>query len=67
MSLGKLEFQLPEEREEFELAQNGHKYKFALNDFDNWLRGLAKYEDKDVVSINEARDKLRELVSEYLD
>lgn len=56
-----LSFKLPEEQEEFESALNGSKYKGALEDLDNWLRGLAKYQDQETVSIEEVRQKLREL------
>ena len=66
---GILEFNLsePGEREDFELAQNGYKYKLAIDDFDEWLRKLYKYEDKTEVSIEEARAKLREIQQEYLE
>ena len=58
---GILEFSLPEENEEFELAQNGFKYKIALDDMDNWLRGKIKYGDLDEKThelYQECRDKL---------
>lgn len=62
-----LEFQLPEEREDFDLALNGYKYKLAMDDYDGWLRGLDKYGDKTEVGINEAREKLRECLETYFD
>jgi hypothetical protein len=40
---GKLEFNLPEERDEFDLAINGWKYKSVLAEFDNYLRSKVKY------------------------
>lgn len=44
MSKGILEFNLPEEQEEFEQAQNGWKFKVALQEIDNeLLRSLVKY------------------------
>lgn len=61
---GYLSFSLPEEREEFETAQQGSGFKFALQDYDNWLRNLAKYEDKETVTIEEAREKLFEILGE---
>lgn len=64
MPLAKLVFRLPQETEEFLLAQNGGKYKAALDDLDNWLRNLAKYENKKNVTIEAAREKLRELMNE---
>ena len=54
-----LEFDLPQDQEALELAENGPMYKFLIDDVDNWLRGLAKYEDKEVVSIEEVRERLR--------
>lgn len=60
MAIGKLVYKLPEEREEFETAQNGIRYKIVLSEIDGWLRNLAKYQDKDVVSIDELRSKIRE-------
>lgn len=40
-----LTFDLPEEREEFEMAANGWKLYMAISTFDNWLRGKIKHED----------------------
>ena len=64
MSKAVLEFNLPEERDDFEIAQNGWKYKAALDDLDIWLRSMQKYENKISVSIKAVRDKLRELMDE---
>jgi hypothetical protein len=61
---GTLVFTLPEEREEFELAQNGWKYKAALEDLSAWLRSKYKYENKETLTIEEIREKLVELTSE---
>lgn len=55
-----LSFNLPEDSEEFKDAQNGSRLKIAVEEFDDWLRGLEKYSNLDTVSIQEARDKLRE-------
>lgn len=63
--IGKLVFKLPEDREDFELAQNGWKYKAALEDFSAWLRSKYKYEDKETLTIEEIRDKLAELTSDF--
>jgi len=40
-----LQFQLPEENEDFEAAFNGHKYKRAHWDFDQLLRSEMKYKE----------------------
>ena len=38
-----LKFEIPEEREEFELACNAVKYSIVLSDIDNYLRGKLKH------------------------
>ena len=40
-----LQFNLPEERHEFEVASNGQNYLSALHDLDNYLRSKLKYEE----------------------
>lgn len=45
MAKGILEFELPEEREDFETAQNGWKYKSILKELDEDLRRKLKYEN----------------------
>jgi hypothetical protein len=40
----KLEFDLPEEQDDFEVASNGWKYRSVLFDLDNFLRNKLKYE-----------------------
>ena len=62
--IGILKFKLPEEREEFELAQKAIDYSIVLDEFDNWLRGLIKYGDAETIELQVVRDKLREFMSE---
>ncbi len=57
---GILEFNLPEEREEFKIAQTGIDWKFALEEVDLWLRNLSKYTDQITVTIEEVRQKIQE-------
>jgi len=60
-----LEFNLPEEEEEFLLAFNGARYAIALDELDNWLRSKIKYGDNHMlveVTYQECRDKLTELM-----
>jgi len=40
-----LKFDLPEEREEFELASNAVNYSIVLSDIDNYLRSKIKHTD----------------------
>lgn len=62
MSKAILEFNLPEENEEFELAKNGARLSYAIDDFDNWLRSELKYNDK----LTEAEYNVYELVRSNL-
>lgn len=61
---GILVFLLPEDSEEFKLAQKGSLYKYALDDLDNWLRSKAKYEDIEQITITEVRNKIAELYTD---
>ena len=40
-----LEFDLPEENDDFQAAINGHNYKSAIWDFDQLLRSEIKYKE----------------------
>jgi len=62
---GVLEFNLPEEDEEFNNAQFGWKYKLVIQDMFNWLRSKSKYEDVTSVTIEEVREKLVDLEDKY--
>ena len=57
-----LEFTLPEDSEEHELALKGSHYKSVIDDLDNWLRNMAKHEDKRDVEIEQVRCKIMELM-----
>ena len=58
-----LEFNLPEEREEFEGATDGWKWQSVVWDFDQMLREKIKHgNQEELVPVREA---LRELVSEH--
>ena len=62
-----LEFNLPEEQDEFELAQNGVKYSIVLEDLSMWLRNEMKYKDHPEAHYNildEVRRKLHEIMEE---
>lgn len=66
-----LAFNMETEREDYEMAVNGAKYKFALDDLDNFLRHVIKYDDGDngrarIKVMQEVRDKLREIMNEEL-
>ena len=56
-----LEFNLPEDNQEFELHIKASKMYCTLWDFDVWLRSEIKYNGKE---LNEVRDKLREIMND---
>lgn len=65
-----LEFIIPEESEEFDLAVNGHKTYSALHDMNQWLRAKIKYSDEGVLLerievYEECREKLLEIIQSY--
>ena len=57
-----LEFNLPEEQEEFNHATNGFNYYMALVEMDQWLRAEYKYNDNE--EMYEVREKLRQIILE---
>jgi hypothetical protein len=65
-----LEFNLPEDQPDFDLAVNGAKAQVALWEMDQWLRAQYKYmsdaeysEDKYETFV-ECRERLREIMFE---
>lgn len=59
-----LEFDLPEETDLYQHAMNGTRYLYVLQELDNELRSLVKYENKEVISIEKVRDLIRSLSDE---
>ena len=65
-----LEYNLPEEQPEFELAVNGAKMQLVLWEMDQWLRVQYKYMPDNEYSkdkyetYEKCRDKLRDLMLE---
>jgi hypothetical protein len=55
-----LEFNLPEDQEEFKHVYNGFNYYMALMEMDQWLRSEYKYNGKE--EMYEVREKLREII-----
>ena len=56
-----LEFNLPEEQQRFDFANNGLNYYSALCEFDEWLRSEYKYNGKD--EMYPIRMKLHEIIN----
>ena len=57
-----LEFNLPEDQERFDFANNGFNYYMALSEMDQWLRSEYKYNGKEAMF--EVRQKLNEIINE---
>ena len=57
-----LEYNLPEDQDDFNHATNGFNYYMALVEMDQWLRAEYKYNDKE--EMYEVREKLREIIFE---
>jgi molecular chaperone GrpE (heat shock protein) len=65
-----LEYNLPDEQEEFQDAVNGAKWKYAMWVMDNELRALTKYApdsmpDEVHKAYEGTRDKLHSLLTEH--
>lgn len=56
-----LEFSLPEEQADFDVAQKGYLYACVLEELDEFLRRKTKYEEKESITIEEIRQELHTL------
>ena len=64
-----LEFELPEDSQEFKIACEGKDWKNVVEDLDNWLRTNTKYASDEVPTqylkgLEDVRDKIREIAFE---
>ena len=61
-----IEFNLPEEQEEYDLVHNAGKMHTVLWDFDNKLRDIAKWghDGYDLDTVERLRDELHELIDD---
>ena len=55
-----LEFNLPDDKEDFDYATNGFNYYMSLVEMDQWLRSEYKYNG--VEAMYEVREKLHEII-----
>lgn len=63
-----LEFNLPEDQDDFDTATNGWKYRSVLCDIDNFLRSKLKYEELppgEDSGYEKARAELWNLINEH--
>ena len=58
-------YNLPEEREEFELHMQASSFNCAIHEYNQWLRDICKHGDPSTVDAQIARDKLWECLKEY--
>lgn len=68
MSFAILKYKLPDEREAFEAAHRGEDLKFAVQEFDSWLRNKVKHGDHSEEvqkAFEECRDQLWHELNEY--
>lgn len=61
-----LEFTLPEEREDHELALKGAHYKSVIDQVFGWIRKKEKYDDTMIEVQFELLSELRDFVAEEL-
>jgi hypothetical protein len=62
-----LEFDLPEDNDDFQAAINGYNYKSAIKDFDELLRSEMKYKELSKETYNAykyCRNELRKILAE---
>lgn len=68
MPIVSIEFNLPEEKEEYEAAMNGASFHCVLSELDSHLRNEIKYmnhsESKEKI-YQEIRDKLNQFATHY--
>lgn len=57
-----LNFKLPEEQSDLQLALDAGKWRLVALDLDRWLRGKIKYENQNQIDISEVRKYLGELM-----
>lgn len=60
--IARLEFNLPDEREDFEVAHRAVELYLTLLDMDNYLRELEKYHDDKPIHPSTVRDYIREVM-----
>lgn len=59
-----LEFNLPEDEEEHKSALDSANWKFALQEFDDFLRGKIKHTDDKTIDLQLAREELHSIVND---
>lgn len=65
MSKITIEFKLPEDREDFDSAIYGTKYRIIIQEMFDWLRTQIKYQNIETLPLQDVRDKFWEIVKEH--
>jgi len=60
-----LEFNLPEEREEFEMTNKAVDYYSQLHEIDEYLRSLLKHGDPEAQSSRTLAERIRNMIEIY--
>jgi hypothetical protein len=61
-----IDFNLPEDRADFEYAINGHRWASVLWELDNELRAHIKHSDRWTPEQKEAMQKVRDTINELM-
>lgn len=62
---GVLEFDITEEKTDLERALKADSLVRVIEDYDNFLRGKLKYTEEETINLQEARDRLWEVICEH--
>lgn len=62
-----LEFSIPEETEDAQMAQDAWKYKLVIEDLYSFIRSQVKYENKVSIKFEALREKLNEIYNDHFD
>jgi hypothetical protein len=60
-----LEFNLPEEKEEFDMTNKAVDYYSQLHEIDNYLRRLLKHGDPEAQSTRKLAENIRNMIEIY--
>lgn len=60
-----LEFNLPEEQEEFDLVNQARSLYLVIFELEDYLRDLTKYKNIETINVDDLRQKIVNLKLEY--
>jgi hypothetical protein len=55
----------PEDRDSFKCAQQASQYQWCIDEIFTRLRSISKYEGKEIISIEEVREIIRDCMEQY--